>query len=498
MKKAAIIPVMALFSVMLASCFLYPDITPKDQPPPDPFDTLEKGFFYAKDMTDNAQNMPHYGFYKLEAEMLYEGEKCEIWAEKNSGVTEEDAKIIAGEYDDNIRQIIVDAFGMEDISGYDEKGVFCYFDDILDYANWLAGRDNGKLTILLLDIQDGFDPNKETDAYVAGYFYPINFFPEGKINDSNFSNGRDMIYVDTYPGLETESRRSQVYATFAHELQHLVNFVTCFLLDKDFTDVWVNEGLSAYAEHLYLGVPPQDRCDWLLYPDNTIKTGNNFFVWGNHSDNQYAILDDYATVYLFFRWLYLQANTGLQASIFYDITTSKYPDYQAITDVARKIDYSWYSWENLLRTWLAANYYPENAVYGYKDDSYLQSIIKIDPIAVKDISLYPGEGVYSIINGSSTPAAGGTNIRYAGLAVNAFTPDVSPPYNGDVLLTFNANTSNSARAETGYLTSVSPSPAASRTAAENSRPGKWTGPYVIDAGDIVGRDQERPKSRVLR
>jgi hypothetical protein len=496
MKKAAIIPAMALFSVMLTSCFLYPDLTLKN-PEPDKFDTLEEGFFYAKNMTDNAKNMLHYGFYQLKAEMLYEGEKCEIWAEIGSGVTLAQAEDIAREYDDNIRQKIVDAFSVEQFSG-NYEGVTYYFDDILDYANWLAGRDNKKLTILLLDIRDGFDPDKETDAYVAGYFYSGNFFSEGKINDSNFSNGRDMIYVDTSPGLETESRRSQVYATFAHELQHLVNFVTCFLLDKDYTDVWVNEGLSAYAEHLYLGMPPQDRCDWLLSPGNTIKTGNNFFVWGNHSDNQYAILDDYATVYLFFRWLYLQANTGLQASIFYDITTSKYPDYQAITDVARKIDYSWYSWENLLRTWLAANYYPENAVYGYKDDSYLQSIIKIDPIAGNAVSLYPGEGVYSIINNNFTPATGGTNIRYAGFAVNAFTPDVYPPYNGNVLLTFNVNTNNKARAETGYLTGVSPSPAASRTAVENSRPGKWTGPYVIDAGDIVGRDQERLKSRVLR
>jgi hypothetical protein len=495
MKKAAVIPVMTLFSVvLLASCRL-PDFPPKV---PDYYDTLpgtlEEGFFYARDTTNNL-------FYVVEAERVYDGSgKCEIWAEKGSGITPEVAEEIAREYDDVIRPRIVDAFSEKNFT-VDYDGEEYEFKDILDYANWLVNRDDGKLTILLLDIKDGY--KDQNDSYVAGYFYSGNFLQKGKNKIGNniyCSNGRDMIYVDTDPGWK--NNRTEVYATFAHELQHLVNFATYVRLSEEglkeesYTDVWVNEGLSAYAEYLYLEDHPQDKRAWLSDSRNTIKTGNNFFVWDNYRDKPLAILDDYATVYLFFQWLYLQAAPELQSRIFRDISHSKYSDYHAVTSVVGN------NWETLLRNWLAANYYPQNTVYGYKGDPDLQSIININPIYVagNEISLYPGEGVYSIINGSYSAVNAG-NIRYAGLTAHTATVDVSPPYSGDALLTFNANDVNAnvpELRETGSLTGVSSSVTISRTAAENSRSGKWTRPYVIDAQDLLGRDQDVPIRRLRR
>jgi len=452
---------MALFSVMLASCFLFPDSIPE-----------EPGvvIFYAQDTIKNI-------FYEVKAEMLCEGAKCVIWAEKGSGVTRATAQNIAHEYDTKIRPHIVDAFS------YSLNGTENHFDDMLDYADWLTDRD-GKLTILLLDIRDGFkDPKK--DSYVAGYFDPGNFY---STNDHRYSNGRDMIYVDTYPGLRDQP--TQAYATFAHELQHLVNFVTCVWLDKDDTDLWVNEGLSAYAEYLYLDGNPEDKCRWLKDDRNTIKTGNNFFVWGNHNDEPLAILDDYATVYLFFRWLYLQADTELRSRIFREISYSSHSDYHAVTDVAKEINDDWDDWGTLLRTWLAANYFPKES-YGYTGDEELRETIRVDPIAVAGnvIPLCPGEGVYSIINNPYSAASAG-NIRYAGLAAGTGAINTSSPYSGDILLTFNVNTDNSlsTASEDGSLTGVPPPPTASQTAVERQA-GKWDRPYVIDARDLLGRDK---------
>jgi len=476
---------MALFSVMLASCDLFPDSTPSPN-----------GFFYARNTTNNS-------FYMVEAEMLCEGEKCEIWVETGSGVTAREAKNIADEYDAIIRPRIVDAFSEKDFS-YSFRGVKYDFDDMLDYANWLVDGTTGKLTILLLDIKDGYD--EESGAYVAGYFDSVNFLEKGsyKINDRIYcSNGRDMIYVDTNPGMKEAEQLKQVYATFAHELQHLINFVTCHWLDKDSTDTWINEGLSAYAEYLYLGDHPQDRLVWLSDPRNTIKTGNNFFVWDNYP-NKLTILDDYATVYLFFRWLYLQADAELQTHIFRDISNSAYSDYRAVTDVARNIKFAYLSWTSLLRTWLAANYYPENADYGYKGDEKLKKIIKIAPISGNNIELYPGEGVYSIIRNGSYSASNAGNIRYAGLTANTDYVDEISPYSGDTLLTFNANYDNSeGERETGLLTGFSSSVSVSRMAAEsqqpeNQQPEKWTRPYVIDAQDLLGRDRDKPIRQLLR
>ena len=477
MIKAKIIPAMALFSVMLASCDLYPE--PKEP---------STGAFYAQDIATKS-------FYKVKAKILYQGAHCEIWAETGSGVTKEMAKDIAREYDTVIRPRVVDTFSDKQFS-VSYKGVDYHFDDALDFANWLTGRNNKKLTILLLDIKDGFqDPR--TDSYVAGYFYAGDFLTKGA-NTVNgkvyYSNARDMIYVDTNPGLK--ENLTNTYATFAHELQHLVNFATCVLLDKALTDTWVNEGLSAFAEYLYLGENPPDKCGWLRSSKNTIHTGNNFFVWDDYSDKPLAILDDYATVYLFFRWLYLRAGavTGLQSSIFRDIAHSNYPDYQAVTEAASQIDAKWGDWEVLLRTWLAANYYPQNS-YGYTGDLELQEIIKIAPIAESNIPLRPGEGVYSIINNSFTPNNGsGIHIKYAGLAAGNSTITTAAPHSG-TLLTFNANTDNKEGEETGYLTSVSPPPdpqTAAESARSAKRPGEWDGPYVIDAQDMLGRNKDMP------
>ena len=472
MAKTKTVLLAALFIITLVSCNIFPDFSYIK--PDDNLDTLEENSFYA-------QNMANEKYYKVKAEKLLESVKCVIWAERSSRVTQGQAWLIAHEYETVIRPRIVDAFSKKDFT-VSYNGTRYHFDDMLDYANWLGGGNDGKLTILLLDIKDGFK-NPITDPYVAGYFFSGNFQLQGKIGGSrHYSNGRDMIYVDTDPGLKTETR--QAYATFAHELQHLINYVTSVQMRRiALMDIWVDEGLSSQAEYLYLEENPSDKCEWFSDDrEGTIARGNNFFVWDNHSEKS-SVMDDYATVYLFFRWLYLQADTGLQSSIFYDILTSRDVDYQAVTAAAGKINPLWYNWGSLLGTWLAANYYPGNT-YGYTDDRYLQETIKVKPIGGGTISLYPGEGVYSIIN-DPVNHVGTPRIRYAGLAGNASAINDSPPYTEDVLLTFNANTNKTASPETGYLTGVSPP--VPRMAAEGTQTPKKTGPYVIDARDMLRR-----------
>jgi hypothetical protein len=443
-------------------------------------------------------------YYQVRAKKLAEGSKCVVWAEIGSGATEFLARQVALEYDTKIRPRIVNAFGEKDFTeNYDN--IEYHFDDILDYANWLAGRNDKKLTILLLDIKDGYnDPG--TDPFVAGYFSMANFFGAGPlyVNSAiHYSNSRDMIYIDTVPGLEKNAE--QTYATLAHELQHLINFVTSVRYRSyegtlSTMDTWVDEGLSAYAEYLYLDKNLSGRCEWFSNDrEGTIAKGNNFFVWGNHSDVKAAILDDYATVYLFFRWLYLQAN---DPHIMYNIETSRDFDYKAVTAEAAKIDPAWKDWEALLMNWLAANNAPRNLRYGYKGDFYLQNIIKVNPVEKETtISLHPGEGVYSIIKGSYTPSfsVSSPNIRYAGLGNTISTIGTFTQGTSDVLLTFNANTENYIEGkgvpnpEEGRLTGISSidSLDASLQLARNVLTREFTGPYVIDASDLLGRGERK-------
>jgi hypothetical protein len=440
-----------LLAALLVSCDMHKDF---DIP-------LDPDQFYAINFSNNT-------FYKVRAKVLATGDRCVIWAENGSDVTEAQAKNIANEYDNKIRPQIVDAFGMKDIVGGG---------DILDYANRLSGKNDGKLTILLLDIKDDYK-NKDTDPYVAGYFYSGNFYAK----NTQFSNGCDMIYVDTYPGLKL--REKETYATFAHELQHLINYATAQKIGRGPMDTWIDEGLSSQAEHIYVGDNIKRDKVIRFNEAGTIARGNNFFVWDNHKEDKMAILDEYATVYLFFRWLYLHANPELKTTIFRDIETSGLSDHTVITNVAQKIRPEWVNWETLLRSWLAANYNPADAVYGYNDSDFSNGTNKImvKTITEKTIKLYPGEGVYSKINGSFTPPPPSGNIRYEELVKGA----------DKALLTFNANTNNKSTAEPGSLTGVSAS--VSPMAIDAKQTETYTGPYVIDARDynyagILGRNK---------
>ena len=470
-----------LTAVLLTSCDLFHDFfkntenSKKEEK--DPYT------FYALDMSTKVSFS-----YPVTAEKLAEGEKCVVWAESDRGVTREKAKAIANEYDKVIRPRIVNAFGKKDFDAV-VNGKTEHFADILDYANRLASETDetdGKLTILLLDIRDGYDP-KTKPSYVAGYFYSGDFYRAGPIGAGYYSNGRDMIYIDTNPGMQ---KPEQAYSTFAHELQHLISYATSRQMNKArLMDTWIDEGLSSQAEHIYLGSHPTEKCNWFKNDTNgTIAKGNNFFVWDNHSGQ--AILDDYATVYMFFRWLRLQAGDD---SIFRDIVTSTGYDHNIIVDLAKQINPAWDTWEKVLRAWMIANYYPADSTYGYKNDADLHKYIVPKLASGRLISLYPGEGVYSKIDKSFSPAInGGRNIRYAG--INTGTPSLSPPYTGEALLTFNSNATNSNTAtlqETGYLTGVTGSVAAARETAASVQETGFSGPYVIDARDVLGRNGDR-------
>ena len=439
--------------------------------------TIDNESFYV-------QNTTNRKFYKVKADILAEGTKCIVYAERGSRVTNKTAQEMASRYDTVIRPRVLAA------SKTDE--------DILDYANRRTGGTDGRLTILLVDIKDGY--KNKNDSYVAGYFYSGNFLARGPIKDSDnrilgYSNGADMIYIDTYPTLSDMTMIDKAYVTFAHELQHLINFATYLKTNRSLPlDTWIDEGLASQAEYLYLMDNPKDKCEWFVNERiDTIPTGNNFFVWDNYKNKPLAILADYSTVYLFFRWLYLQADAELQQSIYYDIASSLFSDYRAVTITARQINSAWNSWEILLRTWLAANYDAKNSVYGYKNDPFLQNLIKIQPISGKNISLYPGEGVYSTINNSFSFSTTQPNIRYAGITLNSGTVNTASPVTGNMLLTFNANSNNKTSAETGSLTGYTAISNTEITATRTALPsthGEF-GPYILDARDMLGRDQER-------
>ncbi|MBX3721405.1 MAG: hypothetical protein KF713_06160 [Turneriella sp.] len=171
---------------------------------------------------------------------------------------------------------------------------------------------SGKIILLLLDIQDGYQAG---GGYIAGYFDPINHYTEAAVNSTNskyHSNHAEMLYLDTYPGLEDALRKNnltQFYATLAHEYQHLLQFGKYYRGDQnDVEPPWVDEGLAEVSSDLTGYGPQTGRANnfrsALLNGTSLIKETNSF------------MLDNYATAYVYFRYLADVYGLGGIASIF--------------------------------------------------------------------------------------------------------------------------------------------------------------------------------------
>ncbi|HMV36035.1 MAG TPA: hypothetical protein PKD60_09085, partial [Turneriella sp.] len=115
---------------------------------------------------------------------------------------------------------------------------------------------NGKVILLLLDIQDGYRDGSSS-GYIAGYFDPLNHYSDASVNALNsqyHSNQAEMLYLDTYPADVT---RSAFFSTLAHEYQHLLQFGKYYKGDQDDIEpTWIDEGLSEVSSDL-TGFGPQ-------------------------------------------------------------------------------------------------------------------------------------------------------------------------------------------------------------------------------------------------
>jgi len=456
-------------------------------PPPDNNgnDSSTKRFWAINMTTDN--------FYQLNAQKLAENsDKCEVWVEKTNGATvvdTETANNMADAYN-TVYTKMMNTFGYQinsPVLGYNLGTV-----NTMQIAHWFATgtTSNAKLTILLLDIKDDYEVYG--DPYVAGYFYTYDLFENDPSYPQYKSNELDMIYVDTYPAVPGSQDSNE---TLAHEMQHLMNFISSVVFryngnTLNLTDTWVDEGLSSAAEWVYTEQHPDVR--WAYYnedPSGLIaKNGNSFFIWDNHgSESPLANLDDYSTVYLFFQYLRLQSSNP--SDIYFDIETSTYSDYQAVTNAASINSAHKNNWSSLLRDWYAANYLNNaSGLYGYKNDDTLKTIkAKLFPTTDTNVDLYPGEGVYSKTTTADTLPTDSTYIKYAGLSTSG-APSSSGTANG-ARLTYNVNTNKNGSSESGSTTGIAASVEISMPDGRSViQQNKFSYPFKVDMGYFTRRN----------
>jgi hypothetical protein len=459
---------------------------PKEETGPENPDLGTREKFWALNVTANS-------YYTLNAVLLAENDDCLIYAECNAAgksvIETAMAEKIAREYSKNIGPKITGAFG-----------------EIVH----ITGKK--KVSFLLLDIRDGYNAAKG-GGYVAGYFTPDD------METGTFSNKRDMLYIDIEPGLLD---MDALYCTIAHELQHLISYSNTVLKTGREQDLWINEGLSTAAEYVYGGDPASRVALYNADYGDTIKYGNNFYVWYGFwelVDIRRDSLANYSTAYLFFQWLRIHAENDI--GIYKEILNSPYRNYQAVTQAARTripglglTGSSEKDWETLLRTWMLSNaLQAPSGLLGYQNKIGEITRGQVERLSTSYFTgtagqkweFYPGEGIFTQIDPADSPyepaVGSGPHIKYTGFTEEGALYH-TPPYKGQFLLTFNANKDNMAiypsgygllPGESGYLAGVLTAPPAERSfGAARSVQGAPKVParpfsYPVDAGFLRER-----------
>ena len=237
------------------------------------FSVGDTSSFYVRDI----QSLTNWA--SIRSVCKYKSDRAAIW------ISEDDIVFFSDSLD--IQDIIGSLHGFLEfgsLSGpaHSSKGILDigkeYFGELPD-----VDRD-GILDILLLDIQDSF---QETGNFVTGFFDPVDLI------EHEFSNQRDLLYIDIFPTLFYAGGLTvhKAASTIAHELQHLIH-AHYETENRQYT--FINEGLSEYAEVLN-GFSPRN-------PEPYYKDSNRALFSWNYSDP----IPDYVRSSLFFTYLFGQ------------------------------------------------------------------------------------------------------------------------------------------------------------------------------------------------
>ena len=243
---------------------------------------------------------------------------------------------------------------------------------VYDMEEYLFGKLEGKLILLIMDINGGWTGDK---PYMQGY----------SVLDGIVNEEENIIFLDYINGWENID---SVVNTIAHELQHVIHYGKIRENNKSF-DIWVDEALSETAVISYRGALPNNRLNYYNNDSMHLITKGDYFInWsGGYTVHKYA------TVSLFMYWLGLHSKNGFE--IYKDIANS--PEeyrgtYKAILYAANKNIKEFKDWSELYATWLKANYNNDNSgLFGYK------GLIKTKPKIITtayNFSMSPGAAIY--------------------------------------------------------------------------------------------------------
>lgn len=296
----------------------------------------------------NTYNLEHNCNEKIKATCKKIGKHCYIYVQNGQKVDQKTIDKLANAFDNKIYPTDRQMFGNEWSPGID---------------------DDPRITLLLLDIKDGYNPSTGNYAYTGGYFNAGDCYTKAKYPTSN---QKEMLYLDINPSDPTSDKFLSVVA---HEFQHMIHWNHD---PKEYT--WLNESMSQLAPYLcgyghpsqvdaFLRSPDNNMVAWL--DDDMVANYGQVYMWAQYISTRIASTEDRRQAFV--RRMVAQTSqgmAGINAAI----------EKQGIKNSVR----------NLFRNFCVANYLNDDRIsngdYGYGKDLsrfYLNPEIKVDKAPAK-------------------------------------------------------------------------------------------------------------------
>ena len=298
--------------------------------------------------TFNTYNLEKNTNEKIQATLKKIGKHCYVYVAAGAKVDAKSIDKLVNAFDNKIYPEDRSMFGEEWNPGID---------------------DDARITLLLLDIKDGYNPNTGNYAYTGGYFNAGDCYTKEKYPTSN---QREMLYLDVNP---SDPSSDKFLSVVAHEFQHMIHWNHD---PKEFT--WVNESMSQLASYLcgyghpsqvdaFLRSPDNNMCAWS--DDDMVANYGQVYMWAQYISTRIASTDERRRSFI--RKMVGQTShgmSGLNAAI----------EKQGIKNNAK----------TLFKNFCVANYLNDNSIangaYGYDNNLsrfYLDPEIKIDKAPFK-------------------------------------------------------------------------------------------------------------------
>lgn len=325
--------------------------------------------FYVMDATGQSVT-------QITATLVKIASHVQIWAANSSFATADQLQAIADEFDNVIFPLVT-----------------------TNFAEPSDVNADGTISLLFTDL----------GTTIAGYFSPGDLYTKTQYPQSN---QRDMIFVSTRNSLT----KAGAYAVITHEFQHLCFNNRNAIVEGDTQgvnsngNIWINEGLSMTAMHLYNGI----QSDWIAAYNQTasLTTGQSLTYWND--TNTADVYGNYALSYLFFEYLRIQG--GNHTEMFREIVEDKSNDYRCVENAIRKhvgAGLSFSDFDTNFRLALLLN--DATGTFGFGGESGF-TINKKYYTGTAAVNLRGTGALYKQISGSFTePADKGKLTKYVGV-----------------------------------------------------------------------------------